>query len=302
MKYDIFISYRREGGKEIARTLKAELDRRGYSVFLDFDELRDGVFDTRILKSIDEAPIFMIILSKHALDRCVNDGDWVRKEIEYAAEKGKHIIPVNPDCEFGGMPAGIPESIEEAVGKNQFSEIMLGSLFRDSIDKMEDERISKIIKKSPKKALLFSLLGIVAAAIVAAGAFGLMSVKAQKEAEAAAAEYDSIVADIRALLSSETTVNSADPLLDKADSIRNSFAGTSYSTLFGIDSEILRQRQTAVRDSLYKKYKTQYDRAFNLYLEEFNDKYRQEALECIDKALQFKKDQGLISMKKTLVR
>ena len=52
MAYDIFISYRRDGGKEWARSLKSELDRRGYRVFLDFDELKDGIFDRRIMDAI----------------------------------------------------------------------------------------------------------------------------------------------------------------------------------------------------------------------------------------------------------
>lgn len=63
MVYDIFISYRREGGKELARSLKSELERRGYRVFLDFDELNDGIFDRRIMEAIDASPIFMVLLS-----------------------------------------------------------------------------------------------------------------------------------------------------------------------------------------------------------------------------------------------
>ena len=35
-KYDVFISYRRVGGKDYARTLKPELEKRGFRVFLDF--------------------------------------------------------------------------------------------------------------------------------------------------------------------------------------------------------------------------------------------------------------------------
>ena len=45
MKYDIFISYRREGGSEFARSVKAALERKKYSVFLDFDELNDYSFE-----------------------------------------------------------------------------------------------------------------------------------------------------------------------------------------------------------------------------------------------------------------
>ena len=92
MAYDIFISYRRDGGKELARPLKSELELRGYRVFLDFDELKDGVFDRRIMEAIDAAPIFMVILSPHALDRCANADDWVRREIEYALEHDRHFI------------------------------------------------------------------------------------------------------------------------------------------------------------------------------------------------------------------
>ncbi|MBQ0082638.1 MAG: toll/interleukin-1 receptor domain-containing protein, partial [bacterium] len=83
-EYDIFISYRREGGKEYARNLTSELVSRGFHPFLDFDELVDGKFDKRITDAIESAPVFMFILSPGSLDRCVNEEDWVRKEILHA--------------------------------------------------------------------------------------------------------------------------------------------------------------------------------------------------------------------------
>ncbi|MDE6779808.1 MAG: toll/interleukin-1 receptor domain-containing protein [Alistipes sp.] len=91
MAYDIFISYRRDGGREFARPLKAELELRNYNVFLDFDELKDGVFDRRIMDAIDSAPIFLVVLSPHSLDRCADENDWVRKEIvRHAQEPTRH--------------------------------------------------------------------------------------------------------------------------------------------------------------------------------------------------------------------
>ena len=39
MKYDVFISYRREDGKEYARQIQLKLENYGYSVFLDVEEL-----------------------------------------------------------------------------------------------------------------------------------------------------------------------------------------------------------------------------------------------------------------------
>ena len=94
MKYDVFISYRREGGKEFARSIKAALELRGFSVFLDFDELKDGIFDNRILEAIEASPVFLFILSNGSLDRCANEDDWVRKEVEHAYSHGRHIIPI----------------------------------------------------------------------------------------------------------------------------------------------------------------------------------------------------------------
>lgn len=145
MKYDIFISYRRIGGQEIARSLKSELELRGYHVFLDYDDLKDGVFDQRIMDAIENSPIFMIILSPHALDYCMNEGDWVRKEIEYALQQNCHIIPINPDQKFEGFPYELPISIKSELGQHQFSEIMMGQLFKASINKMIQERIEPII-------------------------------------------------------------------------------------------------------------------------------------------------------------
>lgn len=144
-KYDVFISYRRLGGKEKARPLKSELEKKGYKVFLDFDDLKDSVFDKRIMDAIDEAPIFLIILSEHSLDRCKNEDDWVRKEIEYANERKKHFVPVNPDKEFKGFPDGTPESVRECLGQHQFSSIDFEQLFIPSVDMMVKDRIEPII-------------------------------------------------------------------------------------------------------------------------------------------------------------
>lgn len=82
MNYDIFISYRRQGGAHYARILKAELEKRGYldRVFLDYDELKDGRFDRRIMSAIDSAPVFIFILLPGALERCADENDWVRYE------------------------------------------------------------------------------------------------------------------------------------------------------------------------------------------------------------------------------
>lgn len=140
-KYDIFISYRRLGGAQYARILQLMLAQRGYRVFLDYDELTDGKFGDHIQAAIKEAPIFMLVLSKEALVRCKNEGDWVRREIQLAISGGKHIIPVNPDNSFDGIPAEIPEDIKDAVGTHQYSEIGFGQTLGITVDNMVKTRI-----------------------------------------------------------------------------------------------------------------------------------------------------------------
>lgn len=143
--YDIFISYRRDGGKEYARTLKPELEKRGYRVFLDYDELNDGVFDQRIKNAINNSSVFLLILSKGSLDRCANDGDWVREEILHALKCSCHIIPVEFDKSFRKIPETIPSDISAIVGAHSWAQIDTESLFQESIDKMVQNRIHPFV-------------------------------------------------------------------------------------------------------------------------------------------------------------
>lgn len=146
-KYDIFISYRRVGGAQYARILQLMLTQRGYKVFLDYDELTDGKFGDHIREAIKDAPIFMLVLSKDALDRCRNEGDWVRREIQLAIKEGKHIIPVNPDNSFDGVPSDIPEDIRQEVTTHQHSEINFGQTLGVTVDFMVANRIEPRIGK-----------------------------------------------------------------------------------------------------------------------------------------------------------
>jgi len=141
-KYDIFISYRRAGGAQYARILQLMLIQRGYKVFLDYDELTDGVFSDKIKAAISDAPVFMLVLSNGSMARCANDGDWVRKEITLAVEQQKHIIPVNPDNAFDGFPDAMPEELKEAIGSHQHSEISFGQALGATIDLMIKNRLA----------------------------------------------------------------------------------------------------------------------------------------------------------------
>ena len=94
MSHSVFISYRRDGGEGFAQMFYMLLSQRGYQVFYDLESLGVGVFNEKILRNIEEAEVFLILLTKGALDRCANDGDWVRREIAHALSLGKPVIPL----------------------------------------------------------------------------------------------------------------------------------------------------------------------------------------------------------------
>lgn len=144
-KYDIFISYRRVGGAQYARNLQLMLEKKGYKVFLDYDELKDEEFSPQIEAAIRNSTIYMIVLTKGSMARCVNEGDWVRREIEIAIDNGNKIIPVNPDGSFDGIPDNVPQIIKDAIGLKQYSEINFGQSLNATIDLMVKNRIKPYV-------------------------------------------------------------------------------------------------------------------------------------------------------------
>ncbi len=146
-KYDIFISYRRDGGAQYARILQLMLQQRGYRVFLDYDELTDGIFGEHIKAAIKDAPVFMLVLSEKSMLRCLNEDDWVRQEILLAIQEKKHLVPVNPDNKFDGFPEDedsrkIPDVIRQNIGSHQHSEIGFGQTLGVTIDLMIKNRLA----------------------------------------------------------------------------------------------------------------------------------------------------------------
>ncbi len=111
MAYQIFISYRREGGELLGKILYDRLKEAGYTVFYDVEQMKSGAFNEQLYTHIDGCTDFLLLLSPHALDRCISDPqDWVLREVTRAIEKKKNIIPVVMR-DFGDFPGNLPPAI-----------------------------------------------------------------------------------------------------------------------------------------------------------------------------------------------
>lgn len=93
-KYQIFISYRRDGGEDLARILEYKLTEQGFKVFFDVESLRSGAFNKALFEKIAECIDVLVVLPPRGLDRCSDPNDWVRLEIARALELKKNVIPI----------------------------------------------------------------------------------------------------------------------------------------------------------------------------------------------------------------
>lgn len=117
---DVFISYRRSNGSQLASLLKVHLEIRNFSVFLDVDRLEAGKFDNNLLQSIRSAKNFILVLTPGALDRCFNDHDqhdWIHKEIACALTSQCNIIPIFDNFSMPD-PSQLPETMRPVTSYN----------------------------------------------------------------------------------------------------------------------------------------------------------------------------------------
>jgi formylglycine-generating enzyme required for sulfatase activity len=136
MIYDIFISYRRKGGFDIANHLYDRLSQDGYTVSFDIDTLREGDFDKALFERIELCRDVLVIVDEHAFDRMVNpapdydpEKDWMRKEIAYALTLKKNIVSVIlPGASY---PKKLPDDLNRLDVKNgpEYSQGYFGKFY-----------------------------------------------------------------------------------------------------------------------------------------------------------------------------
>lgn len=164
-KYDIFISYRRDGGEYTAKILRDRLEELGYKVFFDVESLRSGDFNTKLYSVIDECGDFLIILSPNALDRCENQDDWVRCELEYALQTKKNLVPIM--LRGFSFPQTLPDSIDALRYKNGLE---ANTQFFDAfIDRLQQFFVSKptVVGRVVQNSLFRKTLPVLIALLIA---------------------------------------------------------------------------------------------------------------------------------------
>ena len=97
--FDIFISYRREGGGATAGRINDMLTADGYSVSYDVDTLREGRFDRQLLERIEQCQDFILVVDRNCFVRTIDPNtdpqdDWLWQELSYALKLKKNVIPV----------------------------------------------------------------------------------------------------------------------------------------------------------------------------------------------------------------
>lgn len=147
--YQIFISYRRDGGEDLAGRISDKLKNLGYRVFYDIESMRSGTFNTQIFSAIDGCDDVLLILPQGALERCKDENDWVRLEIAHALKMKKNIIPVM--MRGFAFPEGMPEDIdgiryhEGVSASTEYFDAMIGK-----IEKLMNSVLSEAAEAIPE--------------------------------------------------------------------------------------------------------------------------------------------------------
>ncbi|MCL2633048.1 MAG: TIR domain-containing protein [Oscillospiraceae bacterium] len=159
--YDVFISYRRDGGESMAILLHDRLTAKGYSVFLDVESLNSGTFNTQLLSVIEKCKDVIVVLSKGCLDRCVNEDDWVRMELAHAFKFKRNVVPfMLRGFEWGD---NLPEDISELPLQNG-----VNSNSNEYFDASIERLVKKFLNSKPRRIPIknFAPAIVVAAALV----------------------------------------------------------------------------------------------------------------------------------------
>ena len=153
-RHDIFISYRRTSF-DIANLISVKLNSQGYSAFIDIEALRSGKFNEKLFEVIEGCKDFILVLPPNALDRCADEEDWVRKEVEHAIKHNKNIIPIMLRGFTWPAKETLPETLRELPLYNGLT-VSDANLFIDNMERLK----RSLLKSRPYRKLKQLALGL----------------------------------------------------------------------------------------------------------------------------------------------
>ena len=103
--YKVFISYRREGGGDLARHIYERLDKVGVSTFFDIEEMRAGKFNKQLYKFIDECEKFVLVLPAHIAVHSTTVSSLMPRDILFSICVGSSMISSWNDDSTSHTPA-----------------------------------------------------------------------------------------------------------------------------------------------------------------------------------------------------
>ncbi len=166
----VFMSYRRDGGAELARNIRDALQKRRFDVFMDVEDLRGGYFNKALYQQIEAASDVVVVLTPGSLDRCFDSPeDWLRLELAHALKQKKNIVPVLHRG-FQWPDRQLPDDLCALAEQNSLSSSH--DYFEASMDRLT-ERL--LVGWAPPVIARKRLLVIASAACVIAAAIGLLS-------------------------------------------------------------------------------------------------------------------------------
>lgn len=134
--FEVYISYCKSDGEEIARLLNLSFKNAGYRCFLTPNNYREEKIDIKLETALFETPIFVMILTEDYFTQCKEESHLIRKEIEIALANQMTIIPINYDEVFSGVPSYLDEELKNAIGAIDFVTINSGNKFASSFNAM----------------------------------------------------------------------------------------------------------------------------------------------------------------------
>ncbi len=167
-KYDVFISYRREGADETARVYYERLTQDGYRVAFDLESMRSGDFPPQLFGIIRSCKDFILVLSPNALERCSREDDWVRRETACAIESGKNIVPVALRGFTFPPKDSLPEDIRQICEKQGV--VASAEHFDSTIKKLESYLESRPVRRLFRH-VMWSLINVVVLAGLVCAAY-----------------------------------------------------------------------------------------------------------------------------------